>query len=353
MCSKKHIIVLKSKIYHKIKNICHEICHVESQITYYYVKGEKTVTKENKNFTVRLFVCLILVAVMVGTSELTGEREVIFPEIAALSIGAVAAPKQCWITDRFRMVFLIFICSVIGILIVRSSPFAKPINIIAAFLICQMLYLCSGTSFAPMISAAVLPVLMNTSSIIYPISAVTMTLLTVLAQYLLEHVGIYKREKFVTKPKPAVYDWLCLSVRTAVAALIVFPSTRFGLNFCVAPPLLVAFTEFSNPESKARKNPIKTVLIIVCCAFVGAMLRYLLCALAGFPLISAAVLSTAFSIIVMHLAGQYIPPAGALGILPMIIPSESLLIYPAEIAAGATAFMLASVCFRKKDNENA
>ena len=203
-----------------------------------------------------------------------------------------------------------------------------------------------------MISAAVLPALMNTSSIIYPISAVTMTILTVLAQYILERTGIYNSEKFVFRPKPEPFELACAAARTAVAALIIFPSIYFGINFCVAPPLLVAFTEFSNPRSKARKKPVKTVLIIVCCAFVGAMLRYLLCILVGFPLILAAVLSTAFSVILMHIAGQYIPPAGALGILPMIIPSGSLLIYPVEIAAGAAVFMLAAICFRKKDKIN-
>lgn len=79
------------------------------------------------------------------------------------------------------------------------------------------------------------------------------------------------------------------------------------------------------------------------------MLRYLLCCNAGLPLTLAAILSVAAALIIMKFAGQFIPPAGALGVLPMIIPQETLLIYSAEILAGAAVFMAAALCFRKKE----
>ena len=85
------------------------------------------------------------------------------------------------------------------------------------------------------------------------------------------------------------------------------------------------------------------------CALTGALLRYLLCCNAGLPLTLAAILSVAAALIIMKFAGQFIPPAGALGVLPMIIPQETLLIYPAEILAGAAVFMAAALCFRKKE----
>ena len=58
---------------------------------------------------------------MVGVSELLGEKEIIFPEITALTVGAIAAPKHSWKVSRARMILLIAVCSVIGILIVRLS----------------------------------------------------------------------------------------------------------------------------------------------------------------------------------------------------------------------------------------
>ena len=301
-----------------------------------------------RSFCIRTAVCVLLAAVMVGAAGLLGEKEIIFPEITALTVGAVAAPKQSWRVSRVRMVLLIAVCSVLGILIVRLSPLPKAANLAGAYLICQALYLFSGTSFAPMISAAALPVLMDTETVIYPVSAVTMTALTVLAQYILEKVGLYEHEDFTPLPRPERFGILSVAVRTAFAALLAFPLIHFGMSFCIAPPLLVAFTEFSDPASGARKKPLKTVLIIAACALSGALFRRSLCTLLGLPLTLAAVFAVLAALAIMRLAGQFIPPAGALAVLPMIIPQETLLIYPLEILAGASVFMLAALCFRKR-----
>lgn len=304
-----------------------------------------------RGFCARTAACVLLAAAMVGAAELLGEKEIIFPEITALTVGAIAAPKQSWRVSRGRMVLLIAVCSVLGILIVRFSPFPKAANLAGAYLLCQALYLFSGTSFAPMISAASLPVLMDTETIIYPISAVAMTALTVLAQYILEKRGLYAHEDFQPLPRPDRFSLISAAVRTVLTAALAFPLIHFGLNFCIAPPLLVAFTEFSNPASGSRKKPVKTVLIIAACALSGALFRWSICAQLGLPLTLAAVLAVLAALAVMKLAGQYIPPAGALAVLPMIIPQQALLIYPLEILAGAAVFMLAALCFRKRKTE--
>ena len=52
------------------------------------------------NYAVRSIVCIALAAAMVGVSELLGEKEIIFPEITALTVGAIAAPKHSWKVSR-------------------------------------------------------------------------------------------------------------------------------------------------------------------------------------------------------------------------------------------------------------
>lgn len=47
-----------------------------------------------KNYLIRAAACVLLAAVMTGAAELLGEKEIIFPEITALTVGAIAAPKQ-------------------------------------------------------------------------------------------------------------------------------------------------------------------------------------------------------------------------------------------------------------------
>lgn len=309
-------------------------------------------SEENQKYTILLIVCILLVSVMTGTAEISGEKEIIFPEIAALTVGAIASPKQSWKTSRLRMILMIAICSVFGILVVNFSPFCKTINLIFTFFAAQILFNFSKTTFAPMISAAALPVLMGTESVIYPVSAVTMTVLTAFAQYVLEKNKMYEKQEFIPCKRPQKSDIAKTILRTFFAAIISIPTIKFNLNFCVAPPLLVAFTEFSNPKSKARNNPVKTCLIIFSCAFLGAISRIVFCEILSFPLTFAAVFSISFALILMKLSKQFIPPAAALGILPLIIQKKFLYIYPAEIAVGCIFFMLSAMCFREKKTDN-
>ena len=52
----------------------------------------------------RYLSALAMVVLMVAVAERTGEREVIFPEMAALAIGMWIAPKRVWNVTRLRLV---------------------------------------------------------------------------------------------------------------------------------------------------------------------------------------------------------------------------------------------------------
>lgn len=56
---------------------------------------------------------------MVAFAEYTGEREIIFPEVAALVIGGWIVEKQPWKVSKLGMVTLMTLCSMVGIIIVR------------------------------------------------------------------------------------------------------------------------------------------------------------------------------------------------------------------------------------------
>ena len=58
---------------------------------------------------------ILLVALMILMSEVFHEKEFIFPEITALTIGAWLAPKQVWKTNKIKLGF--FNC---GLCVVRD-----------------------------------------------------------------------------------------------------------------------------------------------------------------------------------------------------------------------------------------
>lgn len=49
---------------------------------------------------------LLIVAVMVYALELVHEKEIIFPEIAAIAVGTLLSPTITWHTDKKRILIL-------------------------------------------------------------------------------------------------------------------------------------------------------------------------------------------------------------------------------------------------------
>lgn len=288
-------------------------------------------------------VVVAIITLMIAASELMGEKEIIFPEIAAISAGMLIAPKCPWRTNRLRILLLITISAIIGVLVVLYLPFDKWLQMSVAYLLCQFIFVFSGTSFAPMISAAVLPIMLGTKSLVYIISAILLTVLILLVSYLPEK--LHKREKlsFTPLPLPDKHDYIDIVKRFVLATAVIFLALFVDFRFAVAPPLLVAFTEFSKPSCPARQKPVKAVLLIAICAVLGTVSRLVICEWLALPLTVSAVFVSAGFIVVMKLFKMYLPPAGALGVLALLVSSDYIMIYPLHILCGATVFMLLSV----------
>ena len=98
-----------------------------------------------------------MMILMVLAAELSGEREIIFPEVTAIAVGLFLAPKQSWVVSKPRLFFLITFCAWAGLAISLWMPGPQWGKLCAAFLLCQLVLAYSGTGFAPLISAGVLP----------------------------------------------------------------------------------------------------------------------------------------------------------------------------------------------------
>ena len=291
---------------------------------------------------------LAIVAVMVGAAELSGQSEIIFPEITAIAVGAFLAPRLAWRTDRIRVLVTVSLCAVLGVLLVRYVPLPVWGRLTLAYGLAQVVFLLSGTRFAPMISAIALPVLLGTESWVYPAAAFLLTGLILLCHWGLERLGLREELRF-SPIRPAAADWRAAGLRLALAAPVIWAALALYCRFAVAPPLLVAFTEFSSPTAAARKRPFRAGAAIGLCALAGTVSRLLIQGALGLPLILAALLAAAAMIAILRSLGMYVPPAGALAILPMLLPAERLPRYPLQIALGTALFLaLAITVFRER-----
>lgn len=288
---------------------------------------------------------LLLVGLMVGVAELLNEKEIIFPEITALAVGYMVAQKRSWKVNGKRMLLLITICATVGVLIVRYSELTLFPQMIIAFSFAQILFMFSGTTFAPFVSAIVLPVMMQTKSFIYAISAVILTILVIGFHQLFLKMKIREDEEYIPVMLNSKDDIIDTALRIACVAIVGFVAIYFNYKFIIAPPLLVAFTEFSRPRNKVRNKPIKTVLVITGCALVGSLSRYLLTIKLELPLTVSALIATLIMLLILTYTKMYMPPVGAITILSMIIPQSSVITYPLQIFVGSVVIIILSRVF--------
>ena len=392
---------------------------------------------KKKNIT-----AVAVTAIMIIAAVVIKEKEIIFPEIAAIAIGWLAAPKKSWKVNEFQMIFMIAVCAFAGIAIVRYLNADIKIQIILSFIFAQTVYLISNTTFMPAISAAVLPVLLQTENIIYPLSAIIFTALVCAAGRLTDKTyaanerntgknsGEKENEKEIktgerseisrkaaevksdgeagkaaevksdgearkaaeVKPdrearkitevnpegdgrknlKNKKSIWLKGIFRILVVVALVYIFLPAGMRFSIAPPLFVALTELTSGESKAIEKPFRVAALVTICAIIGMSIK-VICSIIpdmagifgiacdaglGVNIIIGAIIASFATQFVMKKFQMWMPPAGALAILPFLI-GDSLIeskgvltaaaAYPAQIFAGISLITIVAYLVKRAD----
>ena len=292
------------------------------------------------------FISLALAAGMVAASELLHDKEVIFPEITAVAIGVLAAPKQSWNVSRLRLLLTITAAAIIGVGLV-FVPISPVIKVPIAMVCAVACVTASKTEFLPAVSACVLPVLLGTKSPVYIGSVVVMTSLILLAQLILEKCGL--REKSVFTPVQPDKQLFALRIRQIAAASVICMIPLLTKEiFFIAPPLIVAFFEMSKPSSKLLERSPQAASLMILASVSGVLSRFLLTEKLGLPLAVSAALSCAVILAAVCRMKLYFPPCGAIATLPFIIPEGALLRFPFEIAAGTLVFIAAAFALSKE-----
>ncbi len=290
---------------------------------------------------------ILVITAMILAADLAGEKEIIFPEIAALSAGCFLAPQLPWRTNYPRLLFFIELCAFLGVGIVLFIPLPLVGQVILAFVLGQIVYLFSGTSLAPMISAIVLPVLLQTRTPVYLIAAFCLTLLMILLRILLEKAGIKEPDTryFHPVPKPDAHKINQLVFRSLYAAVLAAVCIPLGARFLIAPPLLVAFTEITDNNHPAYRRKYQMIALVTLCALSGALCRFGLVLQLGLPPAVAALCIGILIVFWMFVFHFYFPPAGAMAVLAMLIPETAVPLYPLYACAGISLLTLGAVIF--------
>ena len=285
----------------------------------------------------RYIFATVLICLMLLIAELSGEKEIIFPEIAALAIGAWISEKQIWESNKRKLFLLVTLAALVGVLTVRYIPVPMIIQVLICYAFTGISLTITATNLIPIISACILPVYMQTTSWVYPIAVSVMALVIIGAQYLMEKFHIkpvnhYHPCNFDTKSQ--IKRWSKLLIVLMLLALV--PMETRNIYF-IAPPLIVTFTAFSNPSNPVRKIPLKTFAVIMIAAITGAGARLLLNVYMHLPLMIAAIAACVILFFSFEKIKTLFPPAGAILLLPLILNTKDLIFYPAQVTIGAAA----------------
>ena len=293
----------------------------------------------------RYLCALGMILLMVGVSECLHEKEVLFPEMAALTIGMWIVDKRVWRVTRWHLLLLMTVGACLGVVIVRYSALPLVLNIALAFLCAAVGLVLARASLFPLISACVLPVLLGTESWVYPLSVFVMCLMVIMGQKLMERGGL--RGKIVHEPVPRnlkkeTLRWcgLLLSV-FAVSLLAVYSSC----SYLIIPPLLVSFVEFTNSTAGFRDRPLLTVLLLVFGALTGVLFQLAGHCYLGLPETVVALGIFIVLFLLFEWLGKFFAPVGALALIPMLLPPETLVWLPLQVLAGASLFIAVGMVF--------
>ncbi|MDO5293213.1 MAG: hypothetical protein Q4F05_10720 [bacterium] len=307
---------------------------------------------EKKNHLICIAVSIMVSVLMVLVAEVSGEKEILFPEIVALTTGAIACKRQPWIVSKWQLVCLMTISAILGIAMNRMLPIPLFGKIILAYAVVGTSLIVTGCSLAPMISACILPLFMGTTSIVYPIAVSILCIIIVVLQFLLERAGMREYRPYEKPTIPYRQQFLHWSVLLVLVAASSILPVYTGYLFFVAPPLLVLFTEFANVDAAPRKAPFMIFLVTGLGAFTGVLCRYIICVRFGMHLTVAALVAAILINIMFAITKKPFPPAGAITFLPFIIPESNLLAYPFQVCAGTSILIaMALYIFREQEDE--
>ena len=236
-----------------------------------------------RNLSVALFLTL-----MVVVADVSGQSEVIFPEAAALCVGLWLMPKAVWNVRGWQIPLYLTAAATIGLALNLLLPAGFEIRFALAFVIVMGLLRLVRCNMYPTISAAMLPVLVGTTSWLYPACVLVISVLLALGR-----------------------GWLRQEERT-----------------------------------EYHERPWTIWALIIAAAGLGTLTCLLLHHRWGLPLASGTFVTVSLMLLLFRRFKPF-APALAIAIVPALLPCEALPWFPLLAALGGGWFILAGMLLPK------
>ena len=289
---------------------------------------------------------------MMLAAHILGDKEIIFPEIAAFLTGFWVIDKHVWNASRVQMIVLSVLMAVLGTCLVLYFPeLSDTEKLLITLCTGAMLLSITKTDIYPILSAAALPVVLNVGSWIYPISVVCLCLCTAIVQHLMEKTSLrtynYRNDKSLQLKTEIIptkeyirlqaIQWIKIIPCITLISYLAFTS---GHRYIILPPLIVCFVEFTKIGSGVRKQPYLIVLLIFIAALIGTFSTQILHLQMGLPIYLSSLIAVLCVFTLFEVFERRFAPAAAICLVPNILPLENQWNFPIEVSIGAAALII-------------
>jgi hypothetical protein len=287
-------------------------------------------------------------------AQSTGLFYIMFPELGALAHDILKRPHGTWAKAPLMLVVTPFLTGVVGTLVTFYLPYGLVsvlLTIGSAIVIIKIL----RSPIAPAISAGLLPLTLDEASWWYPpcllvglvlLAAISLVWRRMSPPPLALALSSDLADDIVEQA-PVDYSWLPFFLVFLVIEILLVGLT--GRRFLLFPPLVVIGFEMFAHAAICPWAGRPLILPIACT--LSAMVGVILVGLLGAgPL--AALCSIIFAIAILRVLNLHVPPALAVGLLPLVIPHPNYE-FPIVVAAGTLLLTMLFLAWRMLNQRKA
>jgi hypothetical protein len=286
----------------------------------------------------------ILVMAMYYASELLGNREIIFPVLAALALGVWVIGNPLWTRNLLLIWLSPTIASITGVFLKDLYPTVPIFSIFVLLFLAAIQLTLFRSEVAPSLAIMILPVFLEIESLYYVFSVSFFSAVIAVIQLIRMRIRgqkVNSKETPVKIPinsyfKEKIIHWIYVYSGVSVIVCISFFTTWL---YILVPPLIVTFYEFMRNQSFLRSRFTALIILISVSALSGVILLKLLHDYLHFPVWFVAGLIVIWVSILFMLLKISFAPAAAISLLPTVVPVSELWIYPLQVTLGVVLFL--------------
>lgn len=297
---------------------------------------------------VRSGATIIYIAFIALLAQVTGLFYILFPELGALSHDIFKRPRGTWARAPLLLIVTPFLTAMMGTLVTRTLPYG-PVSVLltvgGAIAIIRLL----RSPIAPAISAGLLPLVLGVKDWRYPpsilLGAGLLAAIILIRKRLTRSLSgppiTADSADDIVEQTPADYSWIPFFFLFLALALVAVWLT--GWRFLLYPPLVViAFEMFAHPSICPWAG--RPLTLPIACMFTAGAGVAMVGLFGAGPL--AAALSIIAGILILRIFDLHVPPALAVGLLPMVMAKPDDL-FPIAVGIGTALLTISFLVWRR------